>query len=131
VGGWVAGCVESSLNQLLLLTFNSSSALRFSRISVLSARSSAMSTLEEIRAQIHENNESAILYFSAISELQASMPIRTQSDSITKYQKHQPNAFSGGKTLMLIGIVVKIYHELQLQKAYALIVENTCMTHLD
>jgi hypothetical protein len=35
------------------------------------------------------------------------------------------------KTLMLIGRVVKIYHELQLQKAYALIVEYTCMTHLD
>jgi hypothetical protein len=86
VGGWVAGWVESSLDQLLLLSFNTSSALRFSRIFVLSARSSAMSTLEGIHAQIHANNTRAARHLSAISAIKASMPIKTLSESITNYQ---------------------------------------------
>jgi hypothetical protein len=70
----------------LLLSLNPSSALRFSRIFVLSARSSAMSTLEEIRAQILANNTRASVHVLAISAIKASMPIQTLSDSITKYQ---------------------------------------------
>jgi hypothetical protein len=60
--------------------------LRFSRIFVLSARSSVMSTLEEIHAQILANNIRAAGHLSAISAIKVSMPIKTLSECITNYQ---------------------------------------------
>jgi hypothetical protein len=48
--------------------------------------SSAMSTLEEIRAQILANNTRASVHVLAISAIKASMPIQTLSECITKYQ---------------------------------------------
>jgi hypothetical protein len=69
-----------------LLSLTASSALQISRIFALSARSSAMSTLVEISAQVLANDDRVSAHVYAISAIKASMPIQTLSDSIAKYR---------------------------------------------